>query len=127
MAALGNQDIIFRPSDPECAPKSHALRSIKPALDHKSIPKFGCAPIIYLRANDDRVPLRLSHFREGQTEFFGKQCARDFDEAQICDVRHNPTAIGVKKHHPQFCADTRPASIHCPEVTTKITKDTKLN
>ena len=92
-----------------------------------SIPKLGWAPIIYLRANDDRVSLRHSHFRQGETEFLREQCASDFNETQISDVGYHAPTISIEKHHLHFCADKRPASIHCPEITTKMTEDTKLN
>jgi hypothetical protein len=126
LAAFSNQGIVFRPSDPECAPKSHAIEPIKPAVDDESISKLGGAPIIDLGVHDNRVLLRLGHLDEGQTEFFGKQCARDFDEAQICDVRHNSTTIGIEKHHLHLCADVRRIWIHHSKTTMKNRKDAKL-
>jgi len=119
LPALGDQDIIFRASDPERAPKSRPLEAVKPTLDYQSIPKLGCAAIIDLRVNDNRIPLRFRHFRQGQTEFFGEQRAGDFDEAQIDDVGDDSTAIGVEKHHLQLSANARHGGGHKPTIIPK--------
>src|SRR5437899_12351248 len=87
-------------------PKSRAFQLIEPALNYKAIPKFGRAAIVDLGVDNHRVPLRLSHFCKGEPEFFGEQCTRYLDEAQIRDVRHDAAAVGIEEHHLHFCANT---------------------
>jgi hypothetical protein len=80
---------------------------VQPSFDHQAIAKFGSFAIINLRSHDHRILLGVNHLREAETEFFGEQRARDFDEAQIRDVVHDPAAIGIEKHYSHFGTNAR--------------------
>ena len=127
LAGFHDQGVISWPHDSERAPKSRAIESIEPTLDHEPVAQFGATSIIDLRADNDRIYFGLGHFGEGKAKLFRQKRARYLDEAQISDVVHHTTAVRVEKHHLHFCANARRFMTHCPEITTKVAKDTKLN
>src|SRR6202140_1642423 len=105
LAAFGDQRIIFRTNDAECAPKSRPFQLVEPAFDHESIAEFGGASIVDLSAHDDGIFFVFDHLREAEAEFLSEQRPSDLDEAQIGDVVHDASAIGIEKHYSHFGAN----------------------
>ena len=110
LAALGDQRIIIRPHNAERAPKSQALQLIEPAFDYEPIAKFGGASIINFCADDHGIFFVFGHLREAEAELLGQKRAGRLDEAQISNIRHDASAIGIEEHHPHFRANARRSS-----------------
>src|SRR5205807_9835484 len=97
LTALGDQRIIIRSNNAERARKSHALQLIEPALDYEPIAKFGGASLINFCADDHRIFFVFGHLHEAEAELLGQKCAGRLDEAQIGDVVHDASAIGIEE------------------------------
>src|SRR6266480_623545 len=107
LTALRNQRVVLRSCDPKSAPEPRTFYLIEPTLNHQPISKFSRTAIINLRTYHHGICLLFSHFGQAKAEFFGQMCARDLNETQISDVRHDASAVGVEKHHLHICADSR--------------------
>ena len=78
--------LIGRADDSKRTPETDALEPVEPAFDDELIAQFRPAPIIDLRPDDDRISFALGHLDKRQSQFFGEERARDFDETQVGDV-----------------------------------------
>ena len=76
------------------------------ALNHQSVAEPGCAPVIDLGADYNRIRLVLRHLHEREPELLRKMCARDLNKTQVRNVGYNASAIGVEKHYLHACANT---------------------
>src|SRR5215472_2315639 len=106
LAALRDQCVVFWTRDAECAPEPRALYAIQPALNHQPVAELGCASIIDLSADYDRIRLLLHHLHERETELLRKMCARDLNKTQVRNIGDNASAIGIEKHYLDVCANT---------------------
>jgi len=106
LAALGDQGVVLRTRNVECAPEPRAFYAIQPAFDHKPVTEFRRPSVVNLGADHDRICLLLRHLHELEPEFLSKVCARDLDEAQIGDIGYDTSAVGVEKHYLDVCMNT---------------------
>ena len=106
LSAFGDQRVVLWALDAECAPEPRALCAIEPGLYPWRVAESCCASIIDLGADHNRIRFLLCHLYDREAELLREVCARYLDEAQIRNIGHNASAIGVEKHYLHVCANT---------------------
>ena len=102
LAAGDKERPVGRAGDRERAPEPAPLEFLKFAVDHQSVPEPGRAAIVNFSSHDNGAIASIQHLVKWIAEFFGEQRSIRFDKAQVSNIVHKASGVGIEEHDAHF-------------------------